>query len=42
MLEGGGCGARKREIKGRKIYRKPTAKGRSPGFKSMIWNKRKK
>ena len=28
------------EIK--KIYRKPTVKGRKPGLKSMIWNKRKK
>ena len=25
-----------------KIYREPTVKGRKPGFKSMIWNIRKK
>ena len=25
-----------------KIYREPTVKGRKPGLKSMIWNKRKK
>ena len=28
------------EIK--KIYREPTVKGRKPGLKSMIWNRRKK
>ena len=26
----------------RKIYRGPRLKGRDPGLKSMIWNKRKK
>ena len=26
----------------RKLYRQPTVKGRKLGFKSMIWNKRKK
>ena len=30
----------KSEIK--KKYREPTVKVRKPGFKSMIWNKRKK
>ena len=25
-----------------KIYREPTVKGRKPGLKSTIWNKRKK
>ena len=25
-----------------KIYREPTVKGRKPGLKSMIWNRRKK
>ena len=25
-----------------KIHREPTVKGRKPGLKSMIWNKRKK
>ena len=25
-----------------KIHREPTVKGRKPGFKSMIWNIRKK
>ena len=26
----------------RKINREPTVKGRKPGFKSTVWNKRKK
>ena len=29
-------------VKLRKIYREPTLKGRKPGLKLMVWNRRKK
>ena len=30
------------KVKSRKMYRESAVKGRNPGLKSMIWNKRKK